>query len=98
MFTIKEVVSLKKPSSSFPFPVELLEIKIDIEVSSDDSMYSEKGNYLVVKYDKVNEEIYNHYFYEKETDKYIKLSFTEPEEEVVLAFLKDFFVGHTFVL
>lgn len=103
MLKLKEVVSLKKPNIPFPEAVEELEVRIDIELSAEDEAYSEKGNYLVVIYDKVKKEMNGYYFFGVKTgdsaeDEYIALCFTDNEEEMVLDYLNDYFKECSMVL
>lgn len=103
MLKLKEVVSLRKPNIPFPKAGDEIEIRINIELPIDDMAYCQKGNYLVVVYDKTNKEINGYYFFGVRTgdvseDEYISLNFQEGEEKLVLDFLEDYFKECSMVL
>lgn len=91
---INGVEKVEKLDSTWIQKENLYEVFLNITVEKTDELYSPKGIFLRVEYLVDEQEISRYHFFEKETNKYIKLAFKNSEEErMVSDYLKNHFAA-----
>lgn len=93
LFKIKGIIGSNKMESHFGLfeGEDRHEVMLDIETEPNDCIHSPKGTYIKAIYRADTKEVIGHYFHEKETERYIKFSFTEEEEKMVTEYLNENF-------